>query len=155
MIRYTLRCKKNHEFEVWFRSGDDFDKGVGTACPICGSKKVEKALMAPAVAKSDKTGRSEISQIADAPEKADKVKLAAAPDPRLKAMREALKEIRRHVVENAEHVGDKFAEEARKMHYDEVEPRAIYGEATNEEAKELIEEGIDFQPMPSLPEDQN
>lgn len=155
MIRYTLRCKKGHEFEAWFRSGDDFERGVGTACPLCGSKKVEKALMAPAVAKSAKAGRSETDQIGGAPEKTDKVKLAAAPDPRLTAMREALKEIRRHVVENAEHVGDRFAEEARKMHYDEVEPRAIYGEATSEEAKELIEEGIDFQPLPSLPEDQN
>jgi hypothetical protein len=155
VIRYTLRCKKDHEFEAWFRSGDDFDKGVGTACPVCGSKKVEKALMAPAVAKSAKAKPSEISQAAEAPETTDKVKLAAAPDPRLKAMREALKEIRRHVVENAEHVGDRFAEEARKMHYDEVEPRAIYGEATSEEAKELIEEGIDVQPLPILPDDQN
>ena len=91
----------------------------------------------------------------DTSDKPDKVKLAAAPDPRMTAMREALKEIRRQVVENAEHVGDRFAEEARKMHYDEVEPRAIYGEATGEEVEALAEEGIEFQPLPSLPEDQN
>jgi hypothetical protein len=149
MIRYSLRCKTGHEFEAWFRSADDYDNGSGTACPVCGSKKVEKALMAPALARSSKTRRDDKSA------ESDKVKLAAAPDPRLKAMREALKEIRRHVTENAEHVGDRFAEEARKMHYDEVESRAIYGEATGEEAQALLDEGIEFQPLPHLPDDQN
>jgi hypothetical protein len=146
MIRFALRCKTGHEFEAWFRSSADFDNDKNTICPVCGSKKVEKTLMAPALARSANVGKSDQS---------DKVKLAAAPDPRAKAMREALKEIRRHVTENAEHVGDRFAEEARKMHYDEVEPRAIYGEATSDEAKELVEEGIEFQPLPNLPEDQN
>lgn len=158
MIRYSLRCKNGHEFEAWFRSGADYDKGVGSACPVCGSKKVEKALMAPALARSanvGKVGTPEKSEKPEAAKKPDKVTLAAAPDPRLKAMREALREIRRHVVENAEHVGTRFAEEARKMHYDEIEPRAIYGEATGEEAQALAEEGIEFQPLPSLPEDQN
>jgi hypothetical protein len=158
MIRYSLRCKNGHAFEAWFRSGADYDKGGGSACPVCGSKKVEKALMAPALARSTNVGNvgmPEKSEKPEASEKPDKVTLAAAPDPRLKAMREALKEIRRHVVENAEHVGDRFAEEARKMHYDEIEPRAIYGEATGEEAQALAEEGIEFQPLPSLPEDQN
>lgn len=156
MIRYALRCKSGHDFEAWFRSGADFEAGIGTACPMCGSKKVEKALMAPALARSANVGevvdQSEKSETSD---KSDKVKLAAAPDPRMKAMREALKEIRRHVVENAEHVGDRFAEEARKMHYNEIEPRGIYGEATSEEAAALAEEGIEFQPLPRLPEDQN
>lgn len=149
MIRYSLRCKADHEFEAWFRSAADYDKGVGTECPICGSKKVEKALMAPALTRSAKSPR------AGKPAEPEKVKLASAPDPRMKAMREALKEIRRHVVENAEHVGDRFAEEARKMHYEEVESRAIYGEATSEEAQALVDEGIEFQPLPQLPEDQN
>jgi hypothetical protein len=142
MIRYKLRCESEHEFEAWFRSSADYKKGA-TACPVCGSKKVEKAVMAPAVG---------LSTASEAPEK---VKLAAAPDPRQKAMREALKELRRHVTENAEYVGGRFAEEARKMHYNETEPRAIYGEATSEEAKELSEEGIEFQPLPNLPEDRN
>jgi hypothetical protein len=155
MIRYSLRCKNEHEFEAWFRSGAAYEKGVGTACPVCGSRKVEKALMAPALARSAKVGNVGKPEAAEPPEKSEKVTLAAAPDPRLKAMREALKAIRRHVVENAEHVGDRFAEEARKMHYDEVEPRAIYGEATSEEAEALAEEGIEFQPLPSLPEDRN
>lgn len=155
MIRYALRCKTGHDFEAWFRSGADFEAGIGTACPVCGSKKVEKALMAPALGRSANVGTVDQSEKSETSGKSDKVKLAAAPDPRMKAMREALKEIRRHVVENAEHVGDRFAEEARKMHYDEIEPRAIYGEATSEEATALAEEGIEFQPLPRLPEDQN
>jgi hypothetical protein len=149
VIRYSLRCHREHEFEAWFRSGGDYDKGVGAACPICGSEKVEKILMAPAVAGTKKKGTSR------APDKEAKVRLAAAPDPRMKEMREALKEIRRQVTENADYVGESFAEEARKIHYNETEPRAIYGEATSEEAKGLIEEGVEFQPLPSLPEDRN
>jgi hypothetical protein len=143
MIRFTLRCDREHAFEAWFRSGADYDKGTKTACPVCGSEKVEKAPMAPALGRSAKS------------ESADKLKLAAAPDPRQKAIREALKEMRRQVTENANYVGDRFAEEARKMHYQEAEPRAIYGEATSEEAKTLADEGIEFQPLPSLPEDRN
>jgi len=146
MIRFSLRCHRDHEFEAWFRSSGDYDKGKGTACPVCGSEKVEKALMAPALGRSTKAGKVD---------KTDKVKLAAAPDPRMKAMREALSEIRRQVTENADNVGDRFAEEARKIHYDEAEPRAIYGEATSDEAKALVEEGVEFQPLPNLPEDQN
>lgn len=143
MIRFSLRCHQGHEFEAWFRSNADYDKGEGGACPVCGSEKVEKTLMAPAVSASTKA------------KGADTVKLATAPDPRMKAMREALVEMRRQVTENADHVGVQFAEEARKMHYNETEPRAIYGEATNEDAKALIDEGIEFHPLPSLPEDQN
>ena len=152
MIRYSLRCKDGHDFDAWFRSSADYDKGVGTACPVCGSTKVEKALMAPALGRAGVAGKPDRR---DEPNKPDKVKLAAAPDPRMKAMRAALKEIRQHVVENADYVGDGFAEEARKMHYNETEPRAIYGEATAEDASALIDEGIEFQPLPNLPEDQN
>lgn len=143
MIRFSLRCDRDHEFEAWFRSSAEYDRGEGTACPVCGSEKVDKVLMTPALGRKANT------------KTADKMKVAAAPDPRMKAVREALGEIRRRVTENADNVGDQFAEEARKIHYNEVEPRAIYGEATSEEAKELVEEGIEFQPLPSLPEDQN
>jgi hypothetical protein len=140
MISYTLRCDEGHEFEAWFRTGADYEKAVGkTVCPVCNSKKVEKALMAPALARTDK---------------GDKMPVAAA-DPRQAAMRVALRELRRKVTENADYVGDKFAEEARKIHYNESEPRGIYGEANAEDAKALIEEGIDFHPLPILPEDGN
>ena len=143
MIRFSLRCDRDHEFEAWFRSSVEYEKGVGSSCPVCGSDKVEKALMAPALGRPAST------------EKAGKVQLAAAPDRNMKAMREALREMRRQITENADHVGDRFAEEARKIHYNETEPRAIYGEATSEEAKALLEEGVEFQPLPSLPDDQN
>jgi hypothetical protein len=146
MIRFTLRCDRDHEFEAWFRSSADYEKSKDTACPLCGSEKVEKAPMAPAL------GRSARHDTADRP---DRLQLAAAPDPRQTAIREALKEMRKQVTENADYVGDRFAEEARKMHYKESEPRAIYGEATGEEATALAEEGIEFQPLPRLPEDGN
>lgn len=152
MIRFTLRCDRGHEFEAWFRSSADYEKSKGTACPLCGSEKVEKAPMAPALGRSAKAGKSERGE---KPESADKVTLAAAPDPRQTAIREALKEMRRQVTENADYVGDRFAEEARKMHYKESAPRAIYGEATGDEASALAEEGIEFQPLPKLPEDGN
>jgi hypothetical protein len=142
MIRYALRCDRDHGFEAWFRSSGDYDRSVAagdTACPVCGSVAVKKAPMAPAVASSAKE---------------EKVMLAAT-DPRQTALRDALKELRRQVAENADYVGDRFADEARKMHYEEIEPRGIYGEATREEAKKLAEEGIEFQPLPILPEDRN
>ncbi len=147
MIRYTLRCSKGHEFESWFRSIGDYDRAIEAgeaACPVCGDAKVEKALMAPAVAGTHK----------DEPGRDEKVKLAV-PNPRQQAMREAVKALRQQVTESADYVGDKFAEEARKIHYNEVEAHGIYGEATGEEARALAEEGIDFLPLPSLPEDRN
>lgn len=141
MIRYTLRCDREHEFEAWFRSSADYDRAAkkgANVCVVCGSTEVTKALMAPAVSGTRK----------------ETVTLAA-PDPRSQAMRELVKEFRKKVTENADYVGDKFAEEARKIHYEEVEPRGIYGEATPDEAKRLAEEGIGFQPLPPLPEDKN
>jgi hypothetical protein len=142
MIRYALRCGRDHEFEAWFRSSVDFDRAAAAgenACPVCGSHEIAKALMAPAVSGTKKR---------------EKVSLAA-PDPRNLALREAVKEFRKKVTENADYVGDKFAEEARKIHFNETEPHGIYGEATTEEARALAEDGIAFQPLPSLPEDRN
>ena len=142
MIRYTLRCDHEHEFEAWFRSSGDYDRAATAGeslCPVCGSPKVEKALMAPAVAGTKKGNKMSL----------------AAPDPRSVAMREAIREFRKKVTEGADYVGDKFAEEARKIHYDEAEARGIYGEATPDEAKELAEEGIGFHPLPVLPDDAN
>jgi hypothetical protein len=148
MIRYTLRCEKDHAFEAWFRSSADYDRAAANGdneCPLCGGRKIEKAPMAPSVARTDK----------GAAKKGEKVTLAAAPDPREVALRAALKELRQKVTENAEYVGDRFAAEARKIHYNEGEARGIYGEATADEAKALAEEGIEFQPLPTLPEERN
>jgi hypothetical protein len=149
MIRYTLRCEKDHMFEAWFRSSADYDRAAANGdneCPLCGGRRIEKAPMAPAVARTDKGG---------AKKGGEKVTLAAAPDPREAALRAALKELRQKVTENAEYVGDRFAAEARKIHYNEGEARGIYGEATADEAKALAEEGIEFQPLPTLPEERN
>jgi len=149
MIRYTLRCEQDHSFEAWFRSSEDYDraaeKGINE-CPLCGATRVEKAPMAPSVARKDKS---------EAKKPAEKVTLATAPDPREMALRAALKELRQKVTENAEYVGDRFAAEARMMHYNESEARGIYGEASADEAKALAEEGIEFQPLPTLPEERN
>jgi hypothetical protein len=142
MILYTLRCENDHEFEAWFASSAAYDRAAKAgqnACPVCGSGEVGKAIMAPAVSGTRKR---------------DTVSLAA-PDLRNQAMRDALKEFRRKVTENADYVGDKFAEEARKIHFNESEQRGIYGEATAEEARDLVEEGISFQPLPPIPEDRN
>ena len=108
--------------------------------PALRLEQIEKSIMAPA--------------IAGAP-RGDKVPVAAAPDPRQQVLQHALRELRQKVVENADYVGERFAEEARKMHYNEIEPRGIYGEATRDEAQSLAEEGIEFQPLPTLPEEQN
>ncbi|RWO39976.1 MAG: DUF1178 family protein [Mesorhizobium sp.] len=141
MIRFALICEHEHEFEGWFRSNDDFDtqkKRGFVDCPTCGSHKVQKALMAPAVS----TARKQ-ETIALAMGEAQKQALA-----QLKAMAEKVRE-------NADYVGDKFAEEARKIHFGESDPRGIYGEATLDEAKSLAEEGVEFMPIPVFPDDRN
>jgi hypothetical protein len=141
VIRFSLACDKDHEFEAWFRSNDDFDtqmKRGFVECPACGSKKVGKALMAPSVS----TGRKK-EQIALAMGEAQKQALA-----QMKAMAEKVRE-------NADYVGDKFAEEARKIHFGETEARGIYGEATLDEARSLAEDGVEFMPIPVFPDDQN
>ncbi|RUW60038.1 DUF1178 family protein [Mesorhizobium sp. M7A.F.Ca.US.006.01.1.1] len=141
MIRFALICEHEHEFEGWFRSNDDFDtqkKRGFVDCPTCGSHKVQKALMAPAVS----TARKQ-ETIALAMGEAQKQALA-----QLKAMAEKVRE-------NADYVGDKFAEEARKIHFGESDPRGIYGEATLEEAKSLAEDGVEFMPIPVFPDDRN
>jgi hypothetical protein len=152
MIRYALRCEKEHEFEAWFRSATDYDRALAageTACPVCGPARVEKMPMAPAVARGH-------SKPAEKPaEKSEKVRLVSAPDPKQQALLQAMRELRRQVTEHADYVGDRFAEEARKIHYAETEPRGIYGEATSEEAKKLVDEGIEFQPLPTFPEERN
>ena len=149
MIHYTLVCDSDHAFEGWFRSSADFDDQVAKGlvnCPVCGSVSVTRGLMAPSV----QSGRAR-----DEREETAKRRSVMLPDPTQKAMLEALREIRKKVTENATYVGEKFAEEARRMHYGEVEHQGIYGEATSEEVSSLADEGIEFQPLPGLPEDRN
>ena len=149
MIQYTLVCEAEHSFEGWFRSSTDFDvqaaKGF-VSCPTCGSTSIHRGLMAPNV---------QSAKLKDEREETTKRQSVMMPDQTQKMMLEALREIRKKVTENATYVGDKFAEEARKMHYGEIEHQGIYGEATSEEVSSLSDEGIEFQPLPGLPEERN
>lgn len=136
MIRYALTCDNDHEFESWFRDSAAYDQQAekGTLeCPVCGSRRVHKSLMAPSIAKGDARRSSSPP---------------SRPEDKLAMMMTA---VRRHVEENYEHVGDKFAEEARRIHNGEADRRDIYGEATPEEAKDLIDEGVDVAPLPGPP----
>jgi len=161
MIRYALRCDRSHDFESWFQSSAAYDSQVKrklVTCPICGSAKVDKAIMAPRIVGKKGRGRAtpppEPAATTTAPEAAQ-----SAPTSLLMAqereLRAKLKELRDHIVKNADNVGEQFATEARAMHYGDKEHRPIYGEASPDEAKSLIDEGIEVSPLPTLPEDRN
>ena len=159
MIRYNLVCERAHEFESWFANSGAYDKQAKrglVACPMCGSTKVEKAIMAPRLARTDKPiDVPEAPVPAPAPDAPTPPAPVAMISPQERELRSKLKELRDHLTKNAENVGRKFPEAARKMHYGEIEHRSIYGEASPEEAKELHEEGIEFHPLPVLPEERN
>jgi hypothetical protein len=169
MIRYNLNCAKGHEFESWFQNSAAFDKqnkrGL-VACPICGSAKVEKAIMAPRLANAGAAEPVTASESKSAtqppatpsppiPPVAPGKAAVAMTSPQERELRQKLKELRDHVTKNANYVGARFPEEARKMHYGEIGHRSIYGEASPDEAKALHEEGIEFHPLPILPDDHN
>jgi len=159
MIKYKLRCGEGHEFEGWFRSSMDFDlqsERGQLACSLCGSVQVEKAIMAPNVAPSDKRAEAPPDLSPSAPAAAGPAHLPAAVSARMPPeLAEMARRIRTHLRQNAENVGPKFAEVARAIHYDEVEPRGIYGQATAREAQELADEGIEVHTLPPLPDDAN
>jgi hypothetical protein len=159
MIRYSLICDKGHEFESWFADSAAYDKQAKRKlvnCPVCGSAKVEKAIMAPRLSSGTKKRGG-----ATAPVEAPEVPAPEAPapvammSPQEREFRAKLKELRDHLTKNADDVGAKFPEEARKMHYGEAEHRSIYGVASPEDAKDLAEEGIEFHPLPILPDERN
>jgi hypothetical protein len=164
MIRYSLICERRHEFEIWFKNSADYDaqqKRKLVTCPACGSAKVEKALMAPSLGRGTKKGARtsapapEAAAPAEAPVADEPKTPVAMMSPQEREFRAKLKELRDHLTKNAENVGGKFPEEARKMHYGEVEHRSIYGEASPKEAKELADEGVEFHPLPMLPDERN
>jgi hypothetical protein len=158
MIRYTLRCDRGHSFESWFQSSSAYDSQVRrklVSCPQCNSVKVEKAIMAPQIARTkgrDRAPEPVAAEPVTTPE-------ATAPAPLMLAqereLRAKLKELRDHIVNSADNVGERFPDEARKMHYGDIEHRPIFGEASPAEAKALIDEGIEVAPLPVLPEDRN
>ncbi len=139
MIKYSLICDANHEFEGWFRDSADFDaqaeKGL-LDCPSCGSGQVRKAVMAPAISRKRAVSGGD-----------RKARLAAIQEDMARAVARA----RDYVEKNFDYVGEKFPEEARKIHYGEAKERGIYGEASGKEVKELIEEGVEVAPVPGEP----
>jgi hypothetical protein len=159
MIRYNLRCEKGHAFESWFQSSSAYEtqeKRALVSCPGCGSTKVERAIMAPQIVSKKKPHTEPAPASASA---APAEQAAPSSTPLMMAqereLRAKLKELRDHIVKNADNVGERFPNEARKMHYGDIEHRPIYGEASPEEARSLIDEGVEVSPLPVLPEDRN
>jgi hypothetical protein len=160
MILYRLRCAKGHEFDSWFKDGKTYERQEKRSligCPACGSAKITRAPMAPRIGKGiDKGGGKSVEAPVETPAEAVP---APAPDPQMaalaqampKEMRETLLKLREQVEKNLEPVGEKFAEEARKIHYGESDKRGIYGQTTDEEAEALADEGIEFGRLPWIP----
>ena len=159
MIRYALVCDHRHEFEIWFNSSADFDKQSKrklVTCPVCHSSKVEKAIMAPAIGSKHKSRSADIAiNTTPEPPVPEPNAQVAMISPQEQEFRAKLKELRDHLTRNSDNVGTKFPEEARKMHYGEIEHRSIHGEASPDEAREMHEEGIEFHPLPVLPDEKN
>ena len=149
MICFSLHCGNDHTFEGWFRDGASFDRQAeegSVACPTCGDSTVRKAMMAPAVV------RSAVRVVAAPVATPVAVDPAQMPDhAKAAVMMAMLRKMREHVEENFENVGERFPEEARRIHYGEADEREIFGQASLEEAKELVEEGIAIRPLPDLP----
>lgn len=157
MIRYALLCDSAHEFDSWFPSSDSFEEQAArglVSCPVCGSVHVERGIMAPAVARTDRADA--MPGRALAPAAGSSVPAPAAPVALLSekeaALRAMIAELHRQVREHAEPVGKRFAEEALKIHHGESEERPIYGEASLEDARMLQDEGVSFLPLPRLPD---
>ena len=159
MIKYRLRCANDHAFESWFKDSATYErqeKRKLLECPVCGDPKVERAIMAPNVGRK---GNARTVPVRPEPEAAPAPEAPAtpnvpvvAPGPAMPAeMRKMLMELRQQVEKNCDYVGDKFADEARKIHYGETDKRGIYGETSDEEAAALAEEGIEFGKLPWVP----
>ena len=147
MILYQLRCGKEHEFEAWFKDGQTCERQLARKsieCPSCGNRKVSKALMAPRLGASEKKQKTNVPA-KPAPDSRNPMSVMAT------AMRQHLQEVRSKVEANCDYVGDKFADEARKIHYGETEARGIYGEATDEQHQDLVDEGVEVARIPWLP----
>lgn len=143
-MKFALHCATGHEFEAWFRSNDDYDTQVRRGlveCPQCGSNRIGKALMAPSLA----TGRTK-----DARKQAV---MQAATDAARAEFIQRMREITATLKAGATDVGERFPEEARKIHYGEKDPEPIYGKADREEVEALVDEGIELMPLPDFPDE--
>jgi hypothetical protein len=150
MIVFDLKCRKQHVFEAWFPDSASFAGQVEAGkvlCPVCGSRKVAKALMAPNVVSTKGRAAAAPPRAGDAGTGA----VAVAESAKAGELRRLLRELRSHVEQNCDYVGPQFAEEARKIHYGETDPRGIYGETSDTEAKALEDEGIEVARVPWLP----
>jgi hypothetical protein len=157
MIRYALVCAKGHSFESWFQNSSAYDKQAKrglVSCPQCGTPKVEKEIMSPRLAGARKRDAAP-ARSETAADRTNQTTPVAMVSPQEHELRKKLKELREHLTKNSDYVGPKFSEEARKMHYGEIDHRSIYGEATPDDAQKLHEEGIEFHPLPVLPGDRN
>jgi hypothetical protein len=152
MIKYSLKCDQGHEFESWFQSGAAFDEQAArglVSCPVCATTEVGKAIMAPALASASERATGS----ANAPEECPNP--MALRDAKQQDFQAMLRMLRQKVLTETDDVGDRFPEEARRIHDGLVPERAIHGRATLEEAKALIQDGISVMPLPALPEDFN
>ena len=152
MILFDLKCGKGHVFEAWFRDGTTAEKQIAgrkIACPSCGTAKVQKAPMAPRIGKSGKPAAAESSTAE--PSQPQGVVMTKEMASKAVQLRKELGELRKKIEANCDYVGGQFAEEARKIHYGETEARGIYGETSEEQARELNDEGIEFSRVPWLP----
>ena len=150
MIKYQLQCDKDHQFEGWFQSGDAFDtqkKRGFVECPVCQSNKVDRAIMAPSVARTDKEIVASLP-VAQEPNWVSAGSEEILMSPEMVELRERMAELRDEMIKNADDVGSDFAEEARRIHYGETEKRQIYGHTSLDEVQELLEEGIGVLPLP-------
>lgn len=144
MIRYSLACGAGHGFDAWFRSSGDYDNQAERrllSCPICGSQKIDKTLMAPSVSTRENSARCET---------ATEAVLLSEKDTKLRDM---IRKVRTEVTKNAENVGPRFAEVARQMHDGEIARSSVYGVASSEEVRSLAEDGVEFHPLPALPDE--
>jgi len=158
MIRYTLRCEQSHSFESWFQDSSAYDQQVKrklVTCPVCGSAEVEKAIMAPRIVGKKSREKAPVPVEAAAPVETPATESTPLMMVQERELRAKIKELRDHIVKNADNVGERFPNEARAMHYGDKEHRPIYGEASPEEARALIDEGVEVSPLPTLPEDRN
>ncbi|WP_131194329.1 DUF1178 family protein [Lichenihabitans psoromatis] len=156
MIKYTLTCTKGHAFESWFRDSlgyDDLAESGQLTCPVCGSAEVRKAVMAPSVVRGRRAGSEQRAQAGAAEPQGVVQHPIALLDERERKVREMMRDLHRKITENADDVGRNFATEARRMHEGETPVRSIYGEATGEEVRSLLDDGVPLLPMPVLPDD--
>ena len=158
MIKYALRCDRSHAFESWFRDGSAYEALAAAgelACPDCGSAAVSKAVMAPSIAKG-RVGRAVARREAQQqPQPPAPPQTMAMMGPEERNLREMVRALHRKIADTSENVGGAFPEEARRIHEGEAPQRAIHGQATGEEVKALIEDGVPLLPIPPLPDERN